>query len=444
MPTAILPSTVAVPRPPSTPSRTLSSVRFLSGAHEFPLLHPLSVDFCARGRSARELVIRMGGGPRTYPGGVSKWQWKRMQAKKSKQLLKARLCRERQLYEMRKRSELRAAASELERPWEVVERAPNLFSVAADEQLKVLADRFQRSGGFDMWNDRDGPQVFRSPVDGLPSARFFPKGVVHSVKPYGLARGPGQDSGEDGEEDSEQPRFDDWIARGAGGTRRSRRRRSRRSSNSGDNRGSEEEDINFKPKNLDEGTERGDQNLIFISENSRSPRNSFRQESGTGEDRRVSAQRGVAIDSRGETVAADNRLTVRSRNHGNSQRQRFRRGQYRWNEFDETIDDFKNLKVEGGEANSARPNASPRNHSRSQGFGACFRENVVQGIDAGNVERSKMGSNGRHSNGNSRSKSERVTLRPTTELFSREGSHSRKYPMQNRDNGFGRKVEESR
>ena len=86
-------------------------------------------------------IIRMGGGPRTYPGGVSKWQWKRMQAKKGKQLLKARLCRERQIYEMRKRAELRAAVSELERPWEAVERAPALFSVRADEQVKVLADR---------------------------------------------------------------------------------------------------------------------------------------------------------------------------------------------------------------------------------------------------------------------------------------------------------------
>lgn len=35
-----------------------------------------------------------------------------------------------------------------------------------------------------MWSKRDGPQLF-SPVDGLPSARFFPKGVVHSTKPYG-------------------------------------------------------------------------------------------------------------------------------------------------------------------------------------------------------------------------------------------------------------------
>jgi hypothetical protein len=145
----------------------------------------------------------MGGGPRTYPGGVSKWQWKRMQARKAKQLLKARLTRERQIYEMRKRAELKAAVSELERPWEVVEKAPKLFSIGADEQLKVLADRFQRPGGFDLWTERDGPQLFDT-VDELPSARFFPKGVVHSIKPYlrnagldesnGVEEGLGSDS----------------------------------------------------------------------------------------------------------------------------------------------------------------------------------------------------------------------------------------------------------
>ncbi|KAJ4965799.1 hypothetical protein NE237_017648 [Protea cynaroides] len=90
----------------------------------------------------------MGGGPRTYPGGVSKWQWKRMQAKKSKQLFKARLCREQQIYEMRK--------------------APTLFSIRADEQLKVLADKFQRSSGYNLRTERDGPQLFQT-ADGLPS-----------------------------------------------------------------------------------------------------------------------------------------------------------------------------------------------------------------------------------------------------------------------------------
>lgn len=112
-----------------------------------------------------------------------------MQAKKAKQLLKARLSRERQIYEMRKRAELKAAVSDLERPWEVVQKgAPktssSLFSVSADEQLKVLADRFQKPGGFDLWSDNDGPQIFRT-HENLPSARFFPKGVVHSIKPYG-------------------------------------------------------------------------------------------------------------------------------------------------------------------------------------------------------------------------------------------------------------------
>lgn len=120
-----------------------------------------------------------------------------MQANKAKQLLKARLCRERQIYEMRKRAELKAAVSELERPWELVEKAPNLFNVNADEQLKVLADRFQKPGGFDMWSERDGPQLFQTP-DEFPSARFFPKGVVHSVKPYRIISGSGElEEGED-------------------------------------------------------------------------------------------------------------------------------------------------------------------------------------------------------------------------------------------------------
>ncbi|KAI9085178.1 hypothetical protein K1719_032889 [Acacia pycnantha] len=60
------------------------------------------------------------------------------------------------------RAELKAAVSELERPWEVVERSPTLFSIKADEQLKVLADRFQKPGGFDMWSERHGPQLFET------------------------------------------------------------------------------------------------------------------------------------------------------------------------------------------------------------------------------------------------------------------------------------------
>lgn len=176
---AILQISLKIP----TPRQNLSSSTVLTG-HEnlniflLPKLSRLSI------HTSKSMTIQMGGGPRTFPGGVSKWQWKRMQAKKAKQLLKARLCRERQIYEMRKRAELKAAVSELEKPWEVVERAPNLFSVRADEQVKVLADRFQRPGGYDLWSEKDGPQLFQS-VSEVPSARFFPKGVVHSIKPYG-------------------------------------------------------------------------------------------------------------------------------------------------------------------------------------------------------------------------------------------------------------------
>ncbi|CDJ26649.1 hypothetical protein CFC21_086348 [Triticum aestivum] len=170
--------------PPAPPPLPLSSHRL-----GLPFLSPHS----PAGRPLRrgDLAIRMGGGPRTFPGGVSKWQWKRMQARKAKQLLKARLARERQLYEMRKRAELRDAVVHLERPWDpdsapvsAAALAPNLLSVAADDQLRGLADRFHRPGGVDLWNDRDGPQVLASPGTGLASARFFPRNAVHSVQPY--------------------------------------------------------------------------------------------------------------------------------------------------------------------------------------------------------------------------------------------------------------------
>ncbi|PKA54571.1 Putative DEAD-box ATP-dependent RNA helicase 33 [Apostasia shenzhenica] len=213
------PDSLAIPR---IPDLSLSSLSLISGPDCF---RPIRLPSTAGGY-APATVIRMGGGPRTYPGGVSKWQWKRMQAKKAKQLLKARLSRERQLYEMRKRAELKAAISELERPWELVERAPTIFSVSADEQMKALADRFQRPGGFDMWSDKDGPQVFRSPEE-IPSARFFPKGAVHSLKPYGIVAGDHDPAAADDDSGgvADDIRYDDWISRGGGGMGRGRRAR---------------------------------------------------------------------------------------------------------------------------------------------------------------------------------------------------------------------------
>ncbi|XP_068639450.1 uncharacterized protein [Aristolochia californica] len=66
-----------------------------------------------------------------------------------------------------------------------LERAPTLFSIKADEQLKALANRSQFSGGYDLWSERDETQLFHN-QDWLPSARFFLKGAMHNVKPYGI------------------------------------------------------------------------------------------------------------------------------------------------------------------------------------------------------------------------------------------------------------------
>ncbi|CAO2841376.1 unnamed protein product [Amaranthus hypochondriacus] len=193
----ILPTNFPLSTPNPKPSYNLASINAISTLSLLPKLSSLSL---IHNQLPPSSIIRMGGGPRTFPGGVSKWQWKRMQAKKAKQLLKARLARERQIYEMRKRAELKAAVSNLERPWEVVQKgalktSSSLFSVSADEQLKVLADRFQKPGGFDLWSENDGPQIFHTPDGNLPSSRFFPKGVVHSIKPYGqIDEGKGEKS----------------------------------------------------------------------------------------------------------------------------------------------------------------------------------------------------------------------------------------------------------
>lgn len=94
-----------------------------------------------------------------------------MQEKKAKHLLKSRLICERQIYEIRKRAELKSAISKLERPWEVVKKPPRLLSISADEQVKVLADRFQSPGGFDLWSEQDGPQLFMA-INGVSESRL--------------------------------------------------------------------------------------------------------------------------------------------------------------------------------------------------------------------------------------------------------------------------------
>ncbi|KAJ0960715.1 hypothetical protein J5N97_001411 [Dioscorea zingiberensis] len=97
---------------------------------------------------------------------------------------------------MWKCADLKAAVAELEKPWEVVERASTLISVNADEQVKALADWFQKRGRFDMWTEKDR-------------------------LPYAIVGGEEVDG-------VEEMKFDDWIARGDNGSRKSLRRASDR------------------------------------------------------------------------------------------------------------------------------------------------------------------------------------------------------------------------
>ena len=88
--------------------------------HTFP--QPADLWAPGGGRSDLPAVQRLplvwaGGGPRTFPGGVSKWQWKRMQEKKERARERVRLAREREEFEERRRAQLRAIRGP-ERPWE--------------------------------------------------------------------------------------------------------------------------------------------------------------------------------------------------------------------------------------------------------------------------------------------------------------------------------------
>ncbi|OAE29576.1 hypothetical protein AXG93_702s1300 [Marchantia polymorpha subsp. ruderalis] len=57
-------------------------------------------------------ITMMTGKRRGYPGGVTKWQWKRRQFKEDRKLEQKRISRERKLYESRRREELKDA-----KPW---------------------------------------------------------------------------------------------------------------------------------------------------------------------------------------------------------------------------------------------------------------------------------------------------------------------------------------
>lgn len=114
----------------------------------------------------------MGGGPRTFRGGLNKWQWKRLHEKKAKEKETRLLEQEKQLYEARVRSEIRAKA------WGKTEPEPSQYSpMSPQEHIKALADRFMKEGAEDLWNQDDGPiksgEQQRSSPAGNNGPRFF-------------------------------------------------------------------------------------------------------------------------------------------------------------------------------------------------------------------------------------------------------------------------------
>ncbi|KAG0564623.1 hypothetical protein M758_8G120800 [Ceratodon purpureus] len=168
-------SRLAIQGPVSRASPLQSSGgSFFGGGFSFPKLEREGVmgDEMPGVEGARA----MGGGPRTFPGGVSKWQWKNAQRKKEKMAEKARLAREKQLFDERRRSEAIGAGPLLEKPWEP--RAPSgaspLPPVHRDPKIKALADRFQKRGAEELWTEEDGP-VSQSRAEARPSARYLPK-----------------------------------------------------------------------------------------------------------------------------------------------------------------------------------------------------------------------------------------------------------------------------
>ncbi|XP_021604599.1 probable DEAD-box ATP-dependent RNA helicase 48 isoform X3 [Manihot esculenta] len=104
----------------------------------------------------RILARLMGGGPRTFPGGLNKWQWKRLHEKRAREKEKRLLEQEKQLYQARIRSQLRhklAGKTDLDsNPDTNISYSP----MTPKDHVKALADRFMKEGAEDLWNENDG------------------------------------------------------------------------------------------------------------------------------------------------------------------------------------------------------------------------------------------------------------------------------------------------
>ncbi|KAF9602602.1 hypothetical protein IFM89_030208 [Coptis chinensis] len=109
----------------------------------------------------------MGGGPRTFPGGLNKWQWKRLHEKKAKEKERKLLDQEKQLYHARIRTQIRAkvAGEQFQEENGTSNSNSDYTAMSAQDQVKALANRFMKEGAEDLWNEDDGP------VKSAPMAR---------------------------------------------------------------------------------------------------------------------------------------------------------------------------------------------------------------------------------------------------------------------------------
>ncbi|KAL0324321.1 UNVERIFIED_CONTAM: putative DEAD-box ATP-dependent RNA helicase 48 [Sesamum calycinum] len=127
----------------------------------------------------------MGGGPRTFPGGLNKWQWKRMHEKKAREKEKRLLEQEKQVYQARIRSEIRAKLVSAENPVTGSEK-PNQNQLdygplTPQDHVKALADRFMKEGAEDLWNENDGP--LQIPANKPGKSRLLVTRLICRAKP---------------------------------------------------------------------------------------------------------------------------------------------------------------------------------------------------------------------------------------------------------------------
>ncbi|XP_057950133.1 probable DEAD-box ATP-dependent RNA helicase 48 [Malania oleifera] len=124
----------------------------------------------------------MGGGPRTFPGGINKWQWKRLHEKKAKEKERRLLEQEKQLYQARIRSQIRAklaGQSENQNSPDSNDSMSDYGPMSAKDHIKALADRFMKPGAEDLWNEDDGPLKAPPPQ---PPSRNGPKGTNRTAE----------------------------------------------------------------------------------------------------------------------------------------------------------------------------------------------------------------------------------------------------------------------